>query len=74
MPRIVFPMAKVTGPVGFTVGDVMVAVKVTASPEVDGLGEEVSVAELVASVTTSFSTGDVLPALLASPPYTAVSG
>jgi hypothetical protein len=67
VPSTIFPAIKVTGPVGLTVGDVMVAVKVTACPDVDGFGDEVSVAELVASVTTWFTTEDVLLRLFASP-------
>jgi hypothetical protein len=52
VPSTVFPTENVTGPVGFTVGEVTVAVNVTTSPEADGFGHEVSVVELVASVTT----------------------
>ena len=48
VPRVVFPAVNVTGPPGRTVGDVILAVKVTACPTFDGLGEEVRVAELVA--------------------------
>jgi hypothetical protein len=36
VPSTVFPTVKVTGPVGLTVGDEIVAVKVTAWPWVDG--------------------------------------
>jgi hypothetical protein len=64
----------VTGPVGVTVGDIIFAVKVTASPGVDGFGDEVRVAALVASNTTWSSTTEVLPEFSASPTYTAVSG
>ena len=74
VPKTVFPAVNVTGPVAFTVGDLIVAVKVTACPCVDGFGNEVSVAVLVASNTTWFSTADVLPRLAASPKYTAVNG
>ena len=52
VPRTVFPAAKVTGPVALTVGEVMVAVKVTASPWVDGFGDELSVAVLVVCSTS----------------------
>ena len=38
---------KVTGPVGITVGDVIVAVNVTACPCFDGFRDEMIVAELV---------------------------
>ena len=48
VPRTVFPAVNVTGPAGFVVGDVMVAVNVTACPMFDGFGEEMSVAELTA--------------------------
>jgi hypothetical protein len=68
------PDVKVTGPVGITVGDEILAVKVTAWPGVDGFGDEVSAAVLVVSKTTWFRTLDVLGGLLASPPYTAISG
>jgi hypothetical protein len=64
----------VTGPVGITVGDEIVAVKVTTWPCVDGFGDEVSLALLVVSNTTWFSTAEVLPRLAASPAYTAFSG
>lgn len=64
----------VTGPVGSTVGDEIVAVKVTDCPCVDGFGDEVSIALLVVCRTTWFSTVDVLPKLAVSPTYTAVSG
>jgi len=67
VPRVVFPVVNVTGPEGTTVGEVIFAVKVTACPCVDGLGDEVSVAELVACCTVWLKTGDVLPELLPSP-------
>ena len=50
VPNTVFPTVKVTGPVGVVVGEVMVAVKVTACPNADGLQEEVNVAEVEACV------------------------
>jgi hypothetical protein len=71
VPSIIFPTAKVTGPVGITVGEVIVAVKVIACPKVDGLGDDVIVAELVVCNTVWFSTGEVLPRLFRSPLYTA---
>jgi hypothetical protein len=43
-PSTVVPIAKVTGPVGVTVGDVIVAVNVTTCPEFEGFGDEESVA------------------------------
>ena len=52
VPRTVFPTAKVTSPVGLAVGEVMVAVNLTACPDLDGFGEDVRVAELVAWFTT----------------------
>jgi len=64
----------VTGPVGLTVGDVMVAVKVTASPRVDGFGDEMRVAELVVSCITWLKMAEVLRSLFTSPEYTAASG
>ena len=46
----------------FTVGDEIVAVKVTACGLcVDGFGDEVSVAVLVVCRTSWFNTADVLP-------------
>jgi molybdopterin biosynthesis enzyme MoaB len=57
----------VTGPVGLTVGDVMVAVKVTASPRVDGFGDEMRVAELVVSCITWLKMAEVLRSLFTSP-------
>ena len=64
----------VTGPVGWTVGEVIFAVKDTNSPWVDGFGDELSVAALVVSCITWFKMADVLPALFASHKYTAASG
>jgi hypothetical protein len=52
----------------------MVAVKVTACPKTDGSDDEFNVAEVVACIITWFTIEDVLPRLLASPTYTAVSG
>ena len=66
-PNTVFPAVKVTGPVAITVGDEILAVKVSAWPCVDGFGDDVSVAVLVASDTTWLSRAEVLPRLLASP-------
>jgi len=68
------PAVKVTGPFGVTVGDEILAVKVTASPCVDGFGDEVSSAVLVVCKTTWLRTVDLPGGLLASPPYTAISG
>ena len=74
LPSVVFPAVKVTGPVGVVVGEVMVAVKVTDWPWVDGFWDDVRVAVLVACVITWFSMGDGLGTLLASPRYLAISG
>ena len=52
VPSTVLPAVKVTGPVGVIVGEAIVAVNVTDCPEVEGLGDEDSVAEVVASVIT----------------------
>ncbi len=49
VPNTVVPAVKVTGPVAVTVGEVIVAVNVTAWPWVDGFADEVSVAALVVS-------------------------
>ena len=48
VPNTIFPAVKVTGPVGFTVGDVTFAVKVTACPNAEGFGDDVRVVALVA--------------------------
>ena len=74
VPSTVFPVVKVTGPAGVTVGDVICAVNVTAWPKMDGFGEDVIVAALVACSTVWFRMGEVLVRLLASPWYLAVSG
>lgn len=63
VPSAVLPAVKVTGPVGLTVGEVMVAVKVAVWPSADGLDDEVMVAELAAWVMIWFMTAEVLPAL-----------
>jgi len=47
VPKTVVPAVKVTGPVGVTVGDVIVAVNVTGWPRIDGFGVELMLAELV---------------------------
>ena len=51
VPKTVFPAVNVTGPVGFAVGDEIVAINMTDWPIDDGFGEEVRVAELVACST-----------------------
>jgi len=52
VPRTVAPAVKVTGPVTVTVGEVILAVNVTACPRVEGFGEDVMVAVLVVCFTT----------------------
>ena len=49
-----------------------VAVKVTEVPAIDGFKVEATVFVVVARFTVSMSTGEELPALLLSPPYTAL--
>ena len=66
------PAVKVTGPVTVTVGEVILAVKVTACPRLEGLAEEVMVAALVACFTTWVTTAEVLLVLNTSPEYTPV--
>jgi hypothetical protein len=61
VPSTVFPTANVTGPAGVTVGELIVAVNVTACPNVDGLDEDVNEADVVACVITWFTIEDVLP-------------
>ena len=72
VPSTVVPTVKMTGPVGTTVRDVITAVKVTSWPAVDGFGDEVSVAALVARRTTWSSTADVLRGFSPSPDRPAV--
>jgi hypothetical protein len=74
LPSTVFPAVKVTGPAGVAVGELIFAVKVTASPWVDGFGDAVMVAALVVCVITWFRMGDALGPLFVSPVYTANSG
>ena len=70
VPSVVMPSLKVTVPVGFT--PLTVAVIVTACPATDGLGVAVSVVDVVAVLTVKLAAVEVLVALFASPPYTAV--
>jgi hypothetical protein len=74
VPITVFPAENVTGPVGITVGDVIVAVNVTGLPWLDGFSDELRAAALVVSTITWFNTADVLLRLCASPLYTATKG
>ena len=69
VPKVMAPSMKVTVPVG--VRPVTVAVKVVAWPAVTGLGVAVSVVLLLAVLTPRLIAAEVLPALFASPPYTA---
>lgn len=73
LPSTVDPSWKVTVPPA-DIPPVVTAVKVTLEPTVAGLGLAVRVVAVVqwAAFTVSFHTGDVLPAFLVSPPYTAV--
>ena len=61
---------KVTVPVGSV--PVIVAVKMTACPAAEGLGEVASAVVVAVEVTDWGTTAEVLIPLLASPPYTAV--
>jgi len=67
VPNTCFPTLKVTGPVGVTVGDVIVAVKVTTWACIAGFSDELIWALLVVSVTSWFKTGDLLPWFIVSP-------
>lgn len=67
VPNTDFPAVNVTGPVGRTVGDVIVAVNVTACPSVEGFGDEVSVAALVVCSTSWFKMAELLGGLFTSP-------
>jgi hypothetical protein len=74
VPNTFTPTMNVTGPVGMTVGDLIAAVNVTASPLLEGFGDDVRPAELVVCFTTWFTMGDALGPLFSSPKYTVVSG
>jgi len=63
-----------TGPVGVTVGEVIVAVNVTACPTLDGFTDGLMLAEVFAGRKCCGSTADALPKFIASPRYTATSG
>lgn len=67
VPNVVAPFLNVTVPVGTPPEEVTVAVKVTAWPEADGFGEELSDSAVRALVTTCFSTGEVLALYAPSP-------
>jgi len=73
VPKDEVPSIKVTVPVGVPEAlHVMVAVKVTDWPKVDGLSEDCKEVEVAFFDTTWVRIADVLPAKLLSPPYTAV--
>ena len=73
VPSSVAPSLNVTVPVGVpVVADFTVAVKVTAWPNADGFAEETTEVVEAAWFTACDNAGEVLPAKLASPLYTAV--
>jgi hypothetical protein len=74
VPSIVLPLKNVTGPVGTTVGDEILAVNVTACPSADGFGDALIVAVLEVASMTWVRTGELLRTLLESPRYVAVTG
>jgi hypothetical protein len=67
VPNVVAPFLSVTVPVGTPPEEVTVAVKVTACPEGEGFGEELSDSAVRALVTTCFSTVEVLALYAPSP-------
>jgi hypothetical protein len=67
VPSTVVPDLKVTIPVGVAVLELIVAVKVTACPDTDGFGDEVTEVALDARLTFCCSAGDLLPAKVESP-------
>jgi len=72
VPSVAVPSLNVTVPVGVLVADeVTVAVKATGAPRFDALFDETTAVELAALFTVCVR-ADMLPAKLASPPYTAV--
>jgi len=75
VPSVVPPFLKVTtSPFGgvFPIELTVVAAKVVACPTVTWFDDDVIVVVVAALPTTCCSTGDVLEAKFASPPYTAV--
>ena len=69
VPSVVVPSLKVTVPVGDPVkAGVIVAVKVTACPLVDGFSEEVTLIVVVAFFTVCVNAAEVLARKLALPP------
>src|SRR5579872_4247477 len=72
-PMVAAPSLKVTVLVGVPpAAPATVAVNVTLCPSPDGFGEDVNVVTDPPTFTTWISAGDVLAALPASPPYSAV--
>lgn len=70
VPSVVVPSLKVMVPVGVpTAGatTLIVAVKVTDCPEVDGLSDETNAADTVPCWTVSVTVGDVVAIKLPSP-------
>jgi len=75
VPSVTASSRNVTVPVGVpVVVGVTVAVKVTDCPNTDGFVAEESAVSVAPGLTVCVRAADVLPAKLASPPYTAVMG
>jgi len=73
LPMLVAPLKKLTVPSKAPVGiGVMVAVRVTEAPKVEGLAEVVSTVVEVAGLTVKLTGADVEALKLVSPEYTAV--
>lgn len=69
VPRTPVPFLKVTEPVGVPNAPAeTVAVKVTASPRVEGLSEDVTLVVVAVVFVTSDKAAAVLPAQIALPP------
>jgi hypothetical protein len=72
VPNVVVPLKNVTVPVGDAdpvVVGVMVAVKVTLCPKTGALGVNVTVVVVVALLTVTVVTGEVLDVNVLSPEY-----
>jgi hypothetical protein len=74
VPSVVWPVTKVTGPVGVIVADDVLALKVTSWPTDDGFGAAVNFARVVAGAMVWVTTAEVLLRELESPRYVAVRG
>jgi hypothetical protein len=73
VPSVLPESLNVTVPVGIAPDDeVTCAVKVTAWPTDDGLGEELSVVVVIILWTVCFRFPELLPAKFTSPPYAAL--